>query len=263
MANGFNPYRVAGAGSNWIDEYFKLNQAQKESIALGKQQKKKVGTEFNKDVKRIEKEIEKAQKKRKKSWLEKAFGDFAPILTGIVGAFTGNPALMIAGGVGSGIKAGYDMDQQGKFTKKRSSRAISAIDKATPKYKGLYIDAEERLDPARESMIDLRDAAGEMRNPLNLLLQSGVEGAKTYYASKASSDILNNLFTETTIPGEAIEGAVAGTTEYLPDTVMRKFQPFKALKGMDFKNLMKEGVDKEQLMPLIMLLAELQGSLKR
>ena len=91
----YSPYKAAGAATNWMEDYFKLSNKQKEAIALGKQQKGKTRIEFNKDVKEVERQIAKAQSKRKKGWFEKAFGDVTPLLVTLAGAITGNPALSI------------------------------------------------------------------------------------------------------------------------------------------------------------------------
>ena len=227
----YNPYEVAGAATDWMEDYFKLSRKQKEAIALGKQQKGIIKHQFSKEVREIEKSMAKSHSKRKKGFFEK-IGDAAPIATTIVGAITGNAPLMAWGAGFKGGKKGYDIHQQSKHTKRRSQRSIDAMNKVMKNYRNLFIQPESRLGPSKDEMIARRDAAKDMGNPLNILLQSAVEGGKTYAMGKMASEAGSNMFTKTTTPGNI--PSLSKGIDWSPDVVTKSFTPFKALASGNF-----------------------------
>ena len=245
----YNPYKVAGAATNWMEDYFKLSNKQKEAIALGKQQKGKTRVQFNKEVKEIQKKQAKAHSKRKKSWFEKLVGDIAPMLLA--------PFFPIAGGALMGIKKGYDIDQQATHTKRRSQRTIDAINKVMPGSAGTFVKPESTLGPTKDAMIERRDAADAMGNPLNILAQAAVEGVKGYGMGKAMQDVGSGLFSEATpeVINTATSGGLSGITSITPAT--KAFTPFKALADGGFKNLLLGEGDDDSAALLMYLLSSI------
>ena len=242
----YNPYKVAGAATNWMEDYFKLSNKQKEAIALGKQQKGKTRVQFKKEVKEIQKKQAKAHSKRKKSWFEKLVGDIAPMLLA--------PFFPIAGGALMGIKKGYDIDQQATHTKRRSQRTIDAINKVMPGYAGTFVKPESTLGPTKDAMIERRDAADAMGNPLNILAQAAVEGVKGYGMGKAMQDVGSDMFTN--IAGESPQ-MVGGLSVDPTYGVMNKFTPFKALTDGGFKSLLLGEGDDDSAALLMYLLSSI------
>ena len=253
------PYKVAGAATNWIEDYFKLSKKQKEAITLGKEQKGKTRAKFNKEVEKIQKSMERAQSKRKKGFFEKAFGDFAPIAMTIAGALTGNPALMAWGAGLKGGKKGYDIHQQSKHTKRRSKYSLEAINKVIPQFRGTFVQPESTLGPSKRHLTDRIEAAKKMRDPFNILVQAAVEGGKTYAMGKTVEKVAPDMFTKTTAPGEAIGSLSGGGVEYAPDIVTgKKFTPFKALGKDGFKTLFTGEGDDDAALAMLYILSSLQ-----
>ena len=261
----YSPYKAAGAATNWIEDYFKLSRKQKEAIALGKEQKGKTRVKFSKEVEGIRKSMKRAQSKRKKGWFEKAFGDYAPLITTLAGAITGNPALLISGATMKGVKKGYDIDQQAKHTRRRSGYSLAEINKAMPKFAGTFIQPESTLGPSKDAMTDRYEAADKMRNPLNILLQAGVERAKTYAMGKMAHEAGSGMFTNTAATPEVINtatsGGLTGITSITPAVeASRAFTPFKALAGGGIKDLWEdEGTNMMMLLISSLLQEGMEG----
>ena len=245
----YSPYKVAGAATNWMDDYFKLNQKQKEGIALGKQQKGKTRVKFNKEVEKIQKSMSRARSKRKKGFFEKLVGDIAPL---VLSAF-----LPIAGGALMGVKKGYDIDQQGKHTKRRSKYSLDAINKVMPKFAGTFVQPESTLGGAKREMKSRYEAADDMRNPLNILLQAGVEGVEGYAMGKAMNESeifskgsgdVSNILKSSRGGDVGIQNIVGGLA---PKT---RFTPFKALSGGGFKDFITGEGDNDEAALMMYLL---------
>ena len=247
----YSPYKAAGAATNWMEDYFKLSNKQKEAIALGKQQKGKTRIEFSKELREIQEKQAKAHSKRKKGFFEKLVGDIAPM---VLSAF-----FPIAGGALMGMKKGYDIDQQGKHTSRRSQWTIDAINKTMPGFAGTFIKPESTLAPIKDSMIERRDAANEMRDPLSILAHSAVEGVKGYAMGKAVKDVGSDMFTSQGIDkaGYSVDPTWASTGAAGLKTGATAFTPFKALAGGGFKDLLLGKGDDDSAALLMYLLSSI------
>ena len=179
MANGYNPYQIAGSQTGFLEELMRADQIKKEQdVAIG-QLKGEMTREFEAEQIRKQKEFEaiQAQKRKKNPW-EKLL----PIAAMFSGPIAG--AVMSAvGGIGS-MKA----DVKSEKEKLAQMEALGLGSSA--KYGGTFLGSKARaIESEAESAISAarEDISGIGRG--DYLMKAVMEGIKGYGSGKMGEGI--------------------------------------------------------------------------
>jgi hypothetical protein len=177
MANGYNPYNIAGTQTGIIENLIKSQQTiRDQDIALGIQ-KKEMTDEFEDKLAEAQKKQEAAlAKKRKKDPFAKALGIASMFLPGIGPAIAG------------GLLGMADVKDQEKFAKGQIAKARQ-LGLDTDLFEGTFLgkgakQAQRESDRLLDSLYEQADVSG--MDLLTTGIMSGIEG-------KAMGDLVGNI----------------------------------------------------------------------
>lgn len=183
MANGYNPYQIAGSQAGILEDLLRTQQLKKiQDIAVGKQ-KGKMTKEFEAEHNRKLREWEKiqARKRKKKPW-EKLL----PVVSMFAGPWAG-AILSAIGGIGS-------MKSDVKSEKSKLAQMEALGLGGTEKYGGTFLGSQARdisgkadiaIDKGRQALADI--GMGDY------LTTAILEGIKGYSAGKTGEGIKSSF----------------------------------------------------------------------
>ena len=177
MANGYNPYNIAGTQTGILENLIQSQQTiRDQDVALGIQ-KKEMTDEFEDKLAEAQKKQEAAlAKKRKKNPLAKALGVASMFLPGFGPAIAG------------GLLGMADVKDQEKFAKGQIAKARE-LGLDTDLFEGTFLgrgakQAQRESDRLLDSLYEQADVSG--MDLLTTGIMSGIEG-------KAMGDLVGNI----------------------------------------------------------------------
>ena len=177
MANGYNPYNIAGTQTGILENLIQSQQTiRDQDVALGIQ-KKEMTDEFEDKLAEAQKKQEAAlAKKRKKNPLAKALGVASMFLPGFGPAIAG------------GLLGMADVKDQEKFAKGQIGKARE-LGLDTDLFEGTFLgrgakQAQRESDRLLDSLYEQADVSG--MDLLTTGIMSGIEG-------KAMGDLVGNI----------------------------------------------------------------------